>query len=566
MRFVLLVSFLLSVFQSFTQTGSTPAYPKGYFRYPLDIAPRLNANFGEMRPNHFHMGLDLFTQRKENLPVSAAADGYITRVKIEPGGFGRAIHINHPNGLTTLYAHMNDFMPELEKYVREKQYQLEQWQMELEIQEGQFPVTSGQFIGYSGNTGGSLGPHVHFEIRETASEKCLNPLLFGFDIPDNVPPDVLRLAIYNRNFSLYDQNPVLVPLGKISGTYVSTGVVRVNTDKISLAIQGTDRMSGVPNANGIFSTRLYDDDKLIAGFDMDQIGYDETRYLNGHIDYKFKAAGEAYLQNVFPLPGDHLGIYKSLPEKSFIELTDTSVHLIKIEVADPYGNTSLIKFSLQKNNTVPGIGSISGYRMKPGEINVFETENLQLFLPEKCLYDSINFLYSSTANITPLAFSPLHQLHNNFVPVHENFSIRIRPDKVIPYHLRDRLLIKTITRNEMDVKKVNWELGWYAASFRDFGLFQLVADDQPPLIFAWGLKNGANLSRSAKIVISIRDNYDVIKNFRAELDGKWLMFSQKRNTFTYKFDEHCPEGEHELKITVEDEAGNVAEKKFEFVR
>lgn len=173
-----LLSCIFFLSSASAQKPARTDYPKGYFRYPLDIPPKLNANFGEMRPNHFHMGLDLFTQRKENLPIYAAAEGYVSRVKIEPGGFGNAIYIAHPNGLTTLYAHMNDFMPALQQYVKEQQYRTESWEQDLAIPAGKFPLKKSDFIGYSGNTGGSQGPHVHFEIRETVSEKCLNGLLF----------------------------------------------------------------------------------------------------------------------------------------------------------------------------------------------------------------------------------------------------------------------------------------------------------------------------------------------------------------------------------------------------
>jgi murein DD-endopeptidase MepM/ murein hydrolase activator NlpD len=146
-------------------------YPQNYFRNPLNIPMELVANFGELRANHWHMGLDIRTQQKQNLPVHAAAEGYITRVKIEPGGFGRAIYINHPNGYTTLYAHLNNFFPALEQYVKAEQYKLESWQVELEIAPNLFPINKGSFIAYSGNTGGSQGPHVHFEIRETKTDR-----------------------------------------------------------------------------------------------------------------------------------------------------------------------------------------------------------------------------------------------------------------------------------------------------------------------------------------------------------------------------------------------------------
>jgi hypothetical protein len=365
---------------------------------------------------------------------------------------------------------------------------------------------------------------------------------------------------------MYDQSPLLIPLKKVGGAYTATGIIKINTDKVSLAIQGTDQMSGVPNANGIFSANLYDGNEHLGGFQMKRIGYDETRYLNSHIDYNIKATRGFYLQNIFPMPGDRLEIYQEMTGRNFINLLDTAVHIIRIDIGDQNGNFSQASFALQKTYKANAPVKAAGYKMKPGEINVYETENLQAFFPETCFYDSLNFAYSADPNVSALAFSPVHHLHHSLVPVQSYFTVRIKPDKTIPYHLRDRLLVKTINSYGTEVKKATWELGWYSARFRDFGLFQLVADTQPPQILAWALKNGANLARASKIVISVKDNYEIIKSFRAELDGKWLMFSEKGNVYTYKFDEHCPKGQHELKIKAEDEAGNVSEKVFRFVR
>src|SRR5215217_7488067 len=217
--------FLLSFFLlSFFLAGQSQEYPQNYFRNPLNIPMQLVANFGELRANHWHMGLDIRTQQKVNLPVYAAAEGYIARIKIEPGGFGRAIYINHPNGYTTLYAHLNNFFPALEQYVKAEQYKRESWEVELEIPRQLFPVSKGTFIAYSGSTGGSQGPHVHFEIRDTKTEECLNPLLFGMPIIDDVPPTISRLAIYDRTKSVYVQSPRFLPLKKASGVYTTAPV------------------------------------------------------------------------------------------------------------------------------------------------------------------------------------------------------------------------------------------------------------------------------------------------------------------------------------------------------
>src|SRR6195952_245837 len=250
---VSLVFILLINITSYAQIFPAKNYPKGYFSWPVDAQKGLAANFGELRPNHYHMGLDCRTDQKENRPVMAAADGYIAKVKIEPFGFGRCIYINHPNGFTTLYAHLNNFNPALEKYITEQQYNLRSWSVFLDIPPTLFPVKKGDFIAYSGSTGGSQGPHTHFEIRDTKTDKVLNPLLFGFPIADNIAPDILRLAVYDRRISVYDQAPKIYALKKVNGIYTPAGgKINVTSNEVSFAITAWDRYTGSTNQNGIY--------------------------------------------------------------------------------------------------------------------------------------------------------------------------------------------------------------------------------------------------------------------------------------------------------------------------
>lgn len=559
----ILLSCILFINLSSAQPPKAADYPKGYFRYPLDIPPKLNANFGEMRPNHFHMGLDLFTQRKENLRVLAAADGYISRVKIEPGGFGNAIYINHPNGYTTLYAHMNDFMPALQQFVKDQQYKDESWEQDLAIPAGKFPVKKGDFIGFSGNTGGSQGPHVHFEIRETASEKCVNGLLFGFNIPDQVPPVIYKIAIYNRDLSVYEQTPLVIPARRVGNRYVAS-VPKLAFSKIQIAVHATDQMSGVPNANGIYKAVLSEGGKAVAGFVIDKIGYDETRMLNAHVDYKTRMSGGSYLQFLMPLSGDALPVYPFNKPGTFLELKDTLAHSYTMRIADANGNTSDLSFDLQKGSWLKPLPAGIGQLMRAGEINVFENEEVELFMPEKALYDSFYFTYQVKEDAAPGTYSPIHTLHQPVVPLQSSFTVRIKASRTIPYHLRDKVLIRKVTRGSTDVTKANWEMGKYGASFRDFGTFQLITDDQPPVVS--GLADQADLSRAMKIVLYVKDDNREVKNFRATLDGNWLRFVRRGNGFTYVFDEKCERGEHVLSVVVEDEAGNKTTKIFRFKR
>ena len=539
-------------------------YPQQYFQWPVGAKTALAANFGELRPNHYHMGLDCKTDQKVNLPVYAAAAGYIARVKIEPAGFGRSIIINHPNGLSTLYAHLNDFYPALEKYIKDEQYKLQQWNATIMLPENLFPVNKGDFIAYSGNTGGSQGPHLHFEIRDTKTEKVLNPSLFDFPIPDTIAPNIIRLAVYDRRFSTYEQTPKIYPLKKIKGIYKPiTPIINVNSDKISFAITAYDRYTGSTNQNGIYTAVLYDNENAVSGFEMDSISYDETRYLNAHIDYKTRSSGGPFLEHLSRLPGYNNGIYKSNNTDGVILLEDTSIHSIKVLVADANGNNSTLEFSVKRNADVEDIIPVNKTVIfHPGYINVFENFNICFYLPENCIYDSFHFKYNE---IVPARGGTIYQLHNTSVPLQTYFPVMIKAE----YTTKDtgRIIMKRFSGSKEDYKKAFYENGWYRSAFREFGNFQLLVDSIPPSVVPIGFRDGMNTTRLGRIKFAVVDNTEEIKKFTALLDGNWLRFSNdKGRNFIYEFDEHCSSGEHELVIIAEDLAGNKTEKKYHFTR
>jgi murein DD-endopeptidase MepM/ murein hydrolase activator NlpD len=563
----LLLFFLIS-FAGKAQFFTPKNYPQNYFIWPVAATKALAANFGELRPNHYHMGLDCKTDKKQDLRVFAAADGYIAKVKIEPYGYGRAIYINHPNGLTTLYAHLNNFIPGLEKYIKEQQYQLKSWAVFLNIPAHLFPVTKGMFIAYSGNTGGSQGPHLHFEIRDTKTDKVLNPSLFGIPIADNVAPDILRLAVYDRCLSTYEQNPQFYWLKKVNGIYVtSPALIVANTDKVSFGISAFDSYNGSNNKNGIYQAVLYENETPITGFQLDSISYDETRYINAHIDYKLRSSGGPFVQHLSKLQGYYNGVYKTTHGNGVITIEDDSAHAIKIEVNDANGNTSLLKFAIRRGPAVAAkqvMDSSAFFKQKifhPGYINLFENNSISFYLPENALYDSIRFRYNE---IPQTEGYTIYQLHNANVPVHVNFPIKIKAVSAVPNKM---VMHRFANGNKNDYAKAEYEKGWYKASFREFGNFQLMIDTIAPTIVPLGFRDGMNCSKLNRIAFVIADNTEEIKKFTATLDGNWLRFSNdKGKTFVYVFDELCPPGQHQLKIIAEDQVGNVNEQVYNFMR
>lgn len=530
-------------------------YPKGYFRHPLDIPMQLVANFGEIRANHWHMGLDIRTQQKVNLPVYAAAEGYVARIKVEPGGFGQAIYINHPNGYTTLYAHLNKFFPALDRYVMEQQYRQQTWAIDLELSPGQFPVNKGDFIALSGSTGGSAGPHVHFEIRNTKDDKVLNPLLFGFPLADNIPPTVARIALYDRNRSTYLQSPKVYSVAGIRG-----GTLKVSSDRISFAIGATDRIGG--SNNGIYTAKVLLDGTPISSFTLDRIGYDESRYINAQIDYPFDARGGASLQHLTPLPGAREIAYNTFGGDGVLSLPDQQPHAVVIEVQDAAGNTTRIPFSVQYDGSADRAPE-AGELFLPNNVNVFELDNFQLVTTEKSIYDTVVLNFSAADNKASGAVSPVFTFLSKAIPSHDAVTVRIKPSVEIPEEWRNCMVIKNVSGTKTVVEKAVWQKGWLMARFRQFGTYQAFVDTLPPSVNAVPL----NLANATRIAFTPTDNFNTITSFRATVDGQWLRFTNdKGRTWIYAFDEHFPRGEHELKITVEDAAGNVTEKVWQVRR
>lgn len=550
-------------------TEAQKNYPQQYFRNPLDIPMQLVANFGELRNNHWHMGLDIRTQQRENLPVMAAADGYIARVSIDATGFGRALVINHPNGLSTLYAHLNAFEPAIEQWVKAEQYKRQQWDVDLEVPRQLFPVSKGQFIAYSGNTGGSQGPHVHFEIRETATGRCLNPMLFGFPIPDAVPPTISRIALYDRNKSTYAQTPQLIGLRKAGATWQpATGnLITAASNKISFAIGAVDRFTGYTNPNGIYCARILMDGMLLSEFELDRIDYDETRYLNASTDYRLKAAGGPWLQHISRMPGDTSQVYQHTPTDGILYLTDTATHQVEIEVSDAAGNHTTVAFAVRYNPAFARNYTAAAEQLVPAQVNILEREDFELYTSEFAVYDTVAVNFTRSWAGTVGGVSPVFSVAAATHPVHDSVQVRIK----IPDHLdasqQQRLVIKGVAGSRTVIMPVTIRKGWATAQFRQLGTYQLILDQETPTINAPGSASVVDARKLKRLIFTPRDNLDKIAFFRAEVDGSWLRFTNnKGRTWIYNFDEMFPLGEHTLRVVVRDVAGNETVKEWRIMR
>ncbi|RXM50868.1 MULTISPECIES: M23 family metallopeptidase [unclassified Chryseobacterium] len=538
-------------------------YPQNYFRNPLNIPMQLAANFGAVRTNHFHMGLDLRTNSQENLSVLAAADGYVSRIKVERYGFGNAVYITHPNGFTTVYAHLNKYFDKLDEYVKEKQYKDEKWEQDITFQPGQFPVTKGQLIALSGNTGGSAGPHLHFEIRDTKTEECLNPLLFGFNIPDSVAPIISGLYWYDRRFSTYEPGANGIAVKKVGNAYTAD-VVRVNSPLISFGIKAVDKANQGFNL-GIYKAEILIDGKLIYGFSIDRVSYDDTRYLNGCIDYTKFIRDKVGVQHLSTLPGMKLQNYSEPNLSGIINLQDENIHNIEIVLKDVKGNTSRLTTKVQLSNTGSGITS-SGKTILPNEGKTMTTENAEINFSKNALYDAVNFNMYEKSSSDGNAVSNTIVLQNPYLPVQDYYTVKIKPNRKLSKEEKDRVVVLFNYGSDKDAVKAKWNGDQAEAQFNRLGTTELILDNSLPSVSS-GWKDGAVVSGSSLRLKGSTKVGDIVL-FRAELDGKWLRFGRVKNDFVHVFDEKCPtgSGSHTLKVTTINSAGNTNTQNFTFQR
>lgn len=537
-------------------------YPQGYFRNPLGIPMQLVANFGEVRSNHFHMGLDLRTNRSENLPVYAAADGYVSRVVVEPGGYGRAIEISHPNGYSTLYAHLNEFYPALQQFLEEKQYREEKWEQEISLEPGRFPVSKGQFIARSGNTGASEGPHLHFEIRETKTGANLNPQLFGFPAKDNIAPLVYRLFLYDRNYSTYSVDPTEISVKGGKGSYRSRdSVVYTGSPRISLGLSAEDLGNTSSFRYGVYAAELWVDSVMQFAFTLDKLNYAASRYVNAAIDYKKRVNNRSVVQHLSRLPGNHMNIYTGAGE-GLLTLQDTSVHQVMVIVRDVAGNESKLAFKLawDPSRHEERFFTQQTEKLLPNRHNTFSRENITIDFPVTALYDTLHFFHSEVN--TGHNDQPMHQLHYPFVPLHDPYTVSVKWEQ--PGRDAAKLIWRLGTPGSAETQRPKLEQGRITGSFDRFGMLSLEYDTVAPQISPVGWKSGSAFAKTGAILINVKDELSYVSDFRAELDGKWLMFARKGNTFTYRFDEHCSLGQHELKIRIADLAGNETVRTYNF--
>ena len=404
-------------------------YPQGYFRSPVLHSMKLSGTFGELRPNHFHAGIDIKAKKgRIGDPILAIADGYVSRVKVASGGYGKVLYIDHPNGYTSVYAHLDRFDAALESYVKKAQYKQQTYEIELFPEAEQFSFKQGEKIGKLGLSGRSYGPHLHFEIRDTKTEKPINPLLFGIEVVDNRAPKLHELKIYALNDKRLTLNNKIVKLiklqknrYKIKGDTLSIGAWRAG-----FGLKTYDHFAGVANWNGVYSIAMYQDDQLVYDFEMETFAFDETRYINAHLDYEEQLTKKSYFNRCYALPGNKLSIYKHQLNDGVINLHQHQASKIRMEVKDYDGNTASLEFWVKRKEIEKPKDQNYNYVLLHTEENIVQTSSLYLFFPKNSLYEQLYLQYQSSFEKSNGLYSAVHHIHKYTTPVHRYFDIAIK--------------------------------------------------------------------------------------------------------------------------------------------
>jgi len=562
-------------------------FPKGYFGPPLPIPLSLSGSFSELRNNHFHGGIDIRTNSQEGIPILAIADGFVSRVRVAGSGYGNMIFVEHPIGYTSVCTHLSRFAPQIAALIKEKQYEHETFEITLELGKDLFPVKKGDTIAFSGNSGHSLAPHLHFEIRETKSNWVINPLFCNFNLTDNIKPQILSVKIYpldhksaikveyngkNGPYTRIYFKPVEFKTYLRNGEYVLSGVKQVfTTGNIGIAAEFRDQINGSGNILDIYSVDLSCNNKLIYRQIRKTFSLDDTRYINAHRDYEAKVLYKRQFQRLWVLSNNKISFYENLINRGIINLKEGDSIKTQITASDYFNNIVSLSFPMCYFSLADSLFPVESdtsyqkyfYAKRP---NLFSSEGIELFFLENSFYEDLKFQYRKSPSKSWL-YSDVHHIHNNKTPIQYPYTIRIKADK-IPERLRSKALIAEVWNSSYNSMGGSYKDGYVEAKVKMFGSYAIMVDTLAPVVQTLNFWNNSNIAYLPEIRISIYDKLSGIKLYRATIDGKWILmeYDEKRNLLYHKFDEHTSKGEHIFNLVVTDEKDNFKEINLKFIR
>jgi hypothetical protein len=547
------------------ESNAQSRYPKNYFRSPVDFPILLTGGFGDIRKNHFHSGIDVRTGGEEGKPVYAVADGYISRIYISSTGFGKAIYITHPNGYTSVYGHLRRFNNPIGNWTRDQQYKRESFDLDIPVDPGVLKVKKGDVIAFSGNTGLSEGPHLHFEIRDAATQEIINPMLFGLPFRDSAPPKIYNVRIYPFDVNSKVNNSAYPVTLAVNASGNDCKVNSKDTLKVSgsiiFGIQAVDFSNDTGSRDGIASIELYVDTVCYFTQKIERFAFAETRYANSELDFPQVMMNGQRIMRSYIAPNNRLSMYGRNRNNGIVSFMDARVHKVLYIVKDNFGNTSRLTFwvksLLPDPAGIPGIKVPEGILLTCGKPGHFTSEGIQFDLPADALYEDLDFTYSASEPVHG-SYSPVHHLGNENVPLHSSCSLSIKADRVPPALISKALIVKVNENGRFSGKSSKTENGFIKTQVREFGNYTVAVDTTPPVIKPVNTGQNKNVSKQQTLSLKISDNLSGIQSYRGTLNGKWILmdYEAKSSLLVYAFDDRIKPGKNNFRLVVRDAVGN----------
>lgn len=559
----------LSIFSSFIFLFVTVFASAQSYRNPLDIPPALSGNFGELRNNHFHSGIDYKTQGMINKPIFAIEDGYVSRISVSPWGYGLALYINHPTtGHTSVYGHLDSFSKQIADYVKQKQYEQERFRVDLSLSPEEIPVKRGQQVALSGNTGSSGGPHVHFEVRDTKSEEPLDPLrFFGKSIADTQKPDIRGIAFYpvtGKGSVNNTANPLRITLSKNkSGTLLPLNRTINAWGKIGVGVKAYDKMNGQNNVYGVKHVRLFVDDTQVFESNINRFSFAKSRMLNSFVDFEDWREQRSFFMRSFIEPGNTLPFYNNVKDNGYIDILEERPYKFRYELEDDYGNTTIYSFTVEgKKQSIPLLPYCRHFMAWNLNNSIVDFDFI-LDIPAGNLYNNVCFEYQKTSSSR--FFSDIVSINKTPVPLQGNATVWL---KMKSDSMDDRSKYGVVRID----KRGN--PGWVGGSYKNGGMeftinelganYAVDIDTVAPKITP---VEPAKWVQQKRIRIRLSDDKSGINEFRGTINGKFVLFTHdgKSNIYTYVFDnDRLIRGRQTFVFSVSDSAGNSDEYEYNF--
>ena len=554
--------FLIHIWSLLVSGAALQAQTAPEFGVPFDFPLLLSGNFGELRSNHFHGGLDFKTQGVVGKPLLAIADGYISKVTVTAGGYGNALYITHDNGYTSVHGHLDRFLPEIASRVHEKQYSEQSFVVTLEFGPEEYRVKQGDIVAYAGNTGYSFGPHLHMEIRTTDTNEPIDPLPFYKHlIADNIAPRATHIMVYGAKgngmvTSAADSKEVKEMDGKIIfNSQFSILNFLTAWGRIGTAISANDYMDGTTNNYGVRYVRLYVDDKLVSHSDVDRFAFSEDRLINSWTDYHVqRTTGRWYMRSTIDEYND-LRMLHADDSMGWIDINEERGYHFRYELEDLYGNTSVYRFVVRgQRMEIPYRLPNYFYRMDASRDNRFCANGIELWLPQGQLFETVDLDYDVLTSDTDQ--TEIYQLTTTRVPLRKSAELTL---PVLPQRGVDaeKLYVARVDGERRISCGGTYRYGRITAQITELASYTVCADTVAPKITPIG---ETAWRKRGVVTFRISDGETGIRSYRGKIDGKWVLFKYSSKNARLWCDlkaEGIGSGSHEIEIEVEDMRRNV---------